>query len=81
MADLGQDADSLEIKVMEVEVTIGEKEFSKKRIALEQKKLEAKKKSYTQSLIDIDKQIKEHKEDLASLEEAFKEAKEAEVVV
>jgi hypothetical protein len=74
MADLGQDAESLRIKVLETEVTIEEKQFAKKRIALERLRLAARDRELTASIKDIDDQIAVHQLDRDSLQAAFENA-------
>jgi|WetSurSiteA1Bulk_404760.scaffolds.fasta_scaffold123397_1 hypothetical protein len=74
MADIGQDAESLRIKVLETEVTMEEKEFAKKRIALEKLRLAARSRELDRSIEAIDEQIRGHKKDRDSLEAAFQAA-------
>ncbi len=77
MADLGQDAESLRIKVLEKEVQIEEKIFAKKRIELEQLKMRARLNEYDRSKVQIDEQVRNDQADLESLKAAHAAAAEA----
>lgn len=76
MADLGQDRAGLELKVMEVEYSINQKELAKKGIQLELARMVVKQRNYEQSLKDIEEQVKTHDKDRASLMEAISNLKE-----
>lgn len=71
MSDLGQSTEDIELKIAQMELLIEEKGFAKKKIAVAQMELDKKRRDYEQSLKDIDEQVKTHKEDLASLNEAL----------
>ncbi len=78
MADLGQDAVGLQLKIDEVKIRIKKKNAAKVQIDIDRdeteyniKKLEAKRDTFDDNLAEIDRQIESDNADLASLQEAL----------
>lgn len=71
MSDLGQDKESLELKVMELKYSIGQSSLAKQNIELQEAQIALKLKHYARSRAEIDLKIKEHERNIESLQEAI----------
>lgn len=71
MSDLGQDVDSLKLKLMEAEHSIAQMNLAKKTIELEKARLHMKLRQYASSHADIDNKILEHEKSVESFRQAI----------
>lgn len=72
MSDIGQDKESLEVKLLEVDYAAAQSKLAKKGIELDEKRIAAKLAQYAKSKQQIDAQLREHEKNATSIREAIR---------
>lgn len=75
MSDLGQDRESLEVNLLEIEHSIEQSRLAKKAIELDRARMAVKLKTYERSFKEIDEKILEHEKNAKSLRDAISKMK------
>ena len=71
MSDLGQDKESLELKILEIEHSIEQSRLAKKSIELEKARMALKVRTYDKSYKEIEEKILGHEHNITSLRDAI----------
>lgn len=72
MSDLGQDKESLEVKLFEIQYSIAQSRLARQSIELDEKRIAVRLSQYAKSKEQIDAQLLEHEKNANSIRDAIR---------